>query len=74
MDAVSTFQQLGADQSYALMQTGLSNLGDAVLASSINYIVDSFNAVKTAKIGSILGTKNIMALTITELGLIIAWR
>ena len=74
MDAVSTFQQLGADQSYALMQTGLSNLGDAVLASSINYIVDSFNAVKTAKIGGILGTKNIMGLTITELGLIIAWR
>lgn len=65
---------MGRDQSYALVQTGLSNLADAVLASSMNYAVDSFNAVKTAKIGGILGTKNLMGLTLPELGLIVAWR
>ena len=70
---VETFQQVGRDQSFSLVQNGLLNLADVVLVSSVNYVVDGFDSLKTSKLCAIFGTSNIMGLTVTELCLSVGW-
>ena len=67
-------QQLNKKDSYALLQEGLSEGAQALMASAVNVAVDSVTAFKDAKVSTLFGTEHPMDLSMTQLALTITWR
>ena len=74
LDLVSTMQQLNKKDSYALLQEGLSEGAQALMASAVNVAVDSVTAFKDAKVSTLFGTDHPLDLSMTQLALTITWR